>query len=132
MHALFIGHSDRRRGIYVDLTPPSDAYGPAHYYRHDAPMFVKADMCERIPFDDRQVDYASCHAVIDLMAPDDRTLFFKEVYRILKPNSWFSFSIAKLSMGYGFKNSEEAARAKATGFRRYTHRAGNALLFFKP
>lgn len=157
--ALMMGHSQRERGVYVDLgcgnsadtmiareighyaygvdlIAPSDPYflGDSHmgdfYLKGDRPLFFRADICERIPFEDGTVDYASSHAVIDLIPPNDRAKFFSEVFRILKPGGYFSFMGAKLKEGYGFSESLEKQRARACGFRYW--RTYYAATFFKP
>lgn len=156
LRALYLGHSSRPRGVYVDLgcgdsadsaiameskhfafsvdlLPPSPT--GSEYYIHDPGLFIQGDIAERIPFGDSFVDYASCHAVIDLIETEARPNFYAEVFRILKPGGWFAMSLQALVGGYGSNIHGEKSRAREAGFIRYRHNVpggGSTLLFGKP
>lgn len=68
--------------------------------KHDI-TFIRGDICEPQPIPDNSVDLISCNAMIDLVPEEDRVLFYKEAYRMLKPGGQLSICIVKLKNGYG-------------------------------
>lgn len=96
----------------VDLFPPQQ-YSPVAEVlsKSEFEFFIQADAVERLPFDDYSADYISCQAMIALVPPDERARFYREVCRVLKIGGMFSLSGVNLRCGYGWKQSEEKARA---------------------
>lgn len=148
LHTLMLGEFDRR-GIYVDLgcgdsadawvaqsigfasfgvdlAPPSRSVKTPEL-RQAEPTFFRADMTREIPIYSGTVGYASCHAVIDLMRPEERESFYREVLRVLEPGSMFAFTIVRLVQGFGFSLGEEIRRMVAVGFNYECEMRGRAV-----
>jgi SAM-dependent methyltransferase len=121
----------RKFGQYafgVDLFEPSPMTDWEDYL-HPPQIFLKGDICERIPLSDGFVLHAVCHAVIDLIPPDCRLKFFEEVTRILASDGLFALSPARLQQGYGYTHRELVALARQAGMERCPYRDQSVLLF---
>ncbi len=90
--------------------------------------FIQQDMVEKISIKPNSVDIAVCQAVVDLIEPLERTKFYKNVYKILKNNGYFSCYIVNLSVGYGTDIAEERKKCLNCGFRLYHNYSGGFLL----
>lgn len=78
--------------------------------------FVKGDICEKLPIKEQSIDYAICQAVIDLIRPEERKLFYKNAFKLLKPGGYLAVYIINLKVGYGFNILREAENAMDSGF----------------
>lgn len=88
----------------------------------------RADIVERIPLNDGEVDIALCSAVVDLIEPNARERFYREVYRILKLGGLFVNFIQWLAAsGYGFDPDEEHEAAKRARFTLIATRASGFI-----
>lgn len=54
-------------------------------------IVVKKGVAEKIPFPNSHFDFVSCYSFLDHLK--DTSLFYKEVYRILKPGGYFFFGL---------------------------------------
>lgn len=98
----------------VDLFPPSNRYSVNMVGKNFATLekklgveFIQNDICEKLPLEDNSVDLISCNAMIDLIPEDDRILFYKEAYRLLRPGGLLSVSIVHLANGHGTDDLRE-------------------------
>lgn len=114
----------------IDLFPPSKPHFP--YRPEDRFTFIQADMVETIPLKPESVDYALCAAVLDLIRPHDRLLFYRNVYDCLKPQGHFVVTTQKLRRGWGIIALDEVQRLGAAGFRIYSESFSNRILAIKP
>lgn len=64
--------------------------------------FIQGDICEGQPIPDNSVGLIVCSAVLDLLNEDDRVLFYKQAYRMLKPGGQLSLYFVHLANGYGY------------------------------
>lgn len=95
-----------------DLIAPRDDRSMAAFSN-----WQQADIVERVPLNDGEVDVALSSAVVDLIEPNARELHYREVYRVLKPSGLFACFIQWLAAsGYGFDPAEEHEAAKRAGF----------------
>ena len=81
--------------------------------------FIKGDICKHIPLEDNSVDVITSHWVLSLLSKKDRTLFYKEAYRVLKPEGYLVYFGGELSSGIGrdFTVAREKNRLKECGFK---------------
>lgn len=93
----------------LDLFPPSSP--------RLLPHFKYADVAERLPFDDDTVSAASSHAMVDLIEPNARDGFFREVFRVFKRGGKLAIQITPLKHGHGINVSTERQRAILVGFK---------------
>lgn len=94
-------------------------------------QFVLADICENIPIKSESVTALISQAVVDLIHPSERMLFYREAFRLVKPGGQFSCYIEDLRLGWGFNIDVERVNATRAGFkmvRRYT----KGFLMVKP
>ena len=54
-------------------------------------IVVKKGVAEKIPFPNSHFDFVSCYSFLDHLK--DTSLFYKEVYRVLKPGGCFFFGL---------------------------------------
>jgi SAM-dependent methyltransferase len=94
----------------LDLFPPKDAY-------KGGAKFIKTDVAENIPFGEGIVHAITSQAMIDLIEPEKRLDFYKEVYRVLESGGTFSQIGIHLANGHGFNNQDEIERVRQVGFR---------------
>lgn len=96
----------------VDLFPPSPDSDMANVVSCAAnSSFIRADAL-LLPFKDYAADYISSQAMIALVKPQERLGLYEEIHRVLKIGGTFSLTGAELKCGYGWKQSEEIARAR--------------------
>lgn len=88
-----------KRAVGLDLFPQFSF--TARYFKQHGARFKIQDICERWPFKDSSVDGISCSAVLDLLTEDDRVLFYKEAFRVLKPRGKLSCYFVNLANGHG-------------------------------
>jgi hypothetical protein len=98
---------------------------------HSIEPLAICDIAERIPQPDSSVDVAVCQAVIDLIEPEARPGFYKEVWRILKPGARFSILFCKLKNGWDFNQFNECQSIEKVGFR-VQRCYGTGYVFTKP
>jgi hypothetical protein len=95
-----------------DLIEPRDEKSLAAFTN-----WQKTDIVEEIPLPERSVDIALSSAVVDLIEPNAREQFYREVHRVLKLNGLFANFIQWLAgSGYGFDPKEEHQAALNAGF----------------
>lgn len=73
--------------------------------------FLRGDICELskiVP--PCSVDMICCNAMIDLLCPDDRYLFYKEAFLVLRPGGILGISAIFLKAGYGGWNDAASCR----------------------
>jgi SAM-dependent methyltransferase len=85
--------------------------------KHNIEPLVICDIAEHIPQPDSSVEIAVCQAVIDLIEPQARPGFYKEVWRILKPSARFSILFCNLKNGWGYNQFNECQSMEKVGFR---------------
>jgi SAM-dependent methyltransferase len=101
----FIAHRMGYHSLGMDLFPP--IFTPQET---KTPGFITGDIAEPLPFRDYEFTYATCHAVIALLLPEERERFYKEVYRCLKIGGTFVLTGVDLKNGYGFDLATERSR----------------------
>lgn len=79
-------------------------------------IFVQQDICERWPNKNETVDAVGCHAVLDLLRPNERLYFYKEAYRVLKVGGVLTVLFQKLANGHGLSREDEIARLASLAF----------------
>jgi SAM-dependent methyltransferase len=142
--AALLGASQAHK---VDLFPPTRSTNFDHMKEYgwggikfeeeekrNGVNFIKGDICKRLRLDDESIDVISCSAVLDLMSEDDRVVFHKNAYRLLKPGGYLSVYIVYLANGYG-NNLNEIEKAKGVGFtelRRYPYNQPTGFVLHKP
>lgn len=77
--------------------------------------FIKADVCEGIPLPSRSIGLICANAMIELIPPQDRILFYKECYRLLRPKGILSVTCVSLVNGW-IADSDEVYNAEKAGF----------------
>lgn len=78
--------------------------------------FLEEDVCEKLSLGDDSIDHAVCQAVLDLIKPEERHLFYKNAFRVLKPGGYLSVYIVKLHVGYGHNILREIENSMDVGF----------------
>lgn len=78
--------------------------------------YVIGDIAEHISMPDGAVDVAVCQAMIDLIEPEARPGFYKEVRRVLKVGGKFSISFCRLQNGWGYNQFDESLGIEKAGF----------------
>lgn len=101
----FIAHRLGYNSTGMDLFPPIFVEQETK-----SPAFVAGDIAEPLPFADFTFTYATCHAVIALLKPDERANFYREVFRCLKIGGTFVLNGLELKNGYGFDLGDEKER----------------------
>jgi len=91
------------QGFGMDLFPPL-------FVEQDTGAFIKGDIAEPLPFADHTFTYATCHAVIALLKPEERAPFYREAYRCMKIGGRFVLCGQHLKNGYGFDLETERMR----------------------
>jgi SAM-dependent methyltransferase len=99
------------QSIGFDLFPRSKELSiyPAGYQ-------VRADIAEGLPLRDCSVDAAVCQAVIDLIEPQARSQFYREVRRVMKVGGLFSIRFMRLKHGWGYNQPSESKLIEEAGF----------------
>lgn len=110
--ALVTGYS---KAYGVDLFRPYNHLSDQEYKRFSKRgwsrityEFILGDICERLPIKSGSIDAISSSYVIPLMSRPDRLLFYKQVYRMLKPGGYFSLAAGTLTSGYNHVENDEA------------------------
>lgn len=75
--------------------------------------FIQADICEKVPLPSRSFGLICANAMIELIPPKDRPKFYKECYRLLKPNGLLSVTCVSLVNGWLADNNECDSATKA-------------------
>lgn len=99
----FIAQQLGYQSVGMDLFPPI-------FVEQDVKSFIVGDIAEPLPFADYTFSYATCHAVIALLKPEERAPFYSEVYRCLKIGGVFVLTGTDLKNGYGFDLATERER----------------------
>lgn len=55
-----------------------------------------ADLRDKLPFDNGQLDYAVCHHVLDLFTADEAFAFLEECFRVISPGGTLRISVANM------------------------------------
>jgi SAM-dependent methyltransferase len=105
--ALIARYAGFDKAYKVDLFPPffdswQNLWGE-NFRQHEAKQWVEliqSDICEELPIAAGSVDFIGCSAMIDLIPDDDRVLWYKEAYRLLKPGGKLSVYVVLLVNGY--------------------------------
>lgn len=125
--ALIASHAGYTKCYKVDLFPLKgrNEFGEPKIAKAEKGRvkFIRGDICEPLPIPDNSVDLISCNAMIDLIEPEARILFYKQTWRLLKAGGQLSIQITKLKNGYGTDLATERATCLALGFtleRQYT------------
>lgn len=102
------GFSDKNQGIFWDAgcgesadadialvtgyskSYATDLFPPLNPYTKFKAEFMLGDICEKTPIRKSSVDAVCSNWVTPLMCQADRVLFYKEVWRVLKPGGYFS------------------------------------------
>lgn len=111
--ALIATLTGYQKAYKVDLFPPtyyaSISYWPKLEFdaeeKRKEVEYIKGDICEFVPLEDNSVDTIVCSAVLDLVKPGDRILFYQQAYRLLKPGGLLSVYMVFLKNGYGYNDS---------------------------
>ena len=79
--------------------------------------FIQGDICQTIPLEDNSVDAIGCHWVLPLLRDEERTSFYCEANRVLKPNGLFAYTGSSLagSNKEPFREAGEKQRIEEAG-----------------
>lgn len=146
LHAVR-GYNNRNQGVFLDAgcgesadadialitgynkSYAIDLFEPLNEFVRFKANFMLGDICEKLPIKSGSVDAISCSFVVPLMCQEDRLLFYKQAYRMLKKGGYLSVAGDILSSGYnhseeqkGFRQSyfmmaKEETRLKKAGFK---------------
>lgn len=119
--ALIASAAGYAKGYKIDLFPLK---GWNEYLERDMRQaekernirFIQGDICERQNIPDNSVDLICCNAMIDLVPQEDRVLFYKEAYRMLKPGGQLSICVVRLVNGHWTDIFEERDRCTMPGW----------------
>lgn len=125
-----------KRGVKIDLY---DIGQDNEYQARDLKKlekgrvrFIKGDVCEVQPIEDETVDLVVSNAMIDLIPVEDRTLFYKQMWRVLKPGGVFSIAYVPLKAGYGWDGKRELRKLLGLGFRHLNSGRKSTVIVGKP
>lgn len=80
------GHTSGLAADYIPLQCADDETGPRRIYRVDSEShFIRLDISEPLPFDDRCVDWVYAEHLIEHITLDQAVAWLREVKRILVP-----------------------------------------------
>ena len=96
----------------IDLYPRNGRTRKGNFILGD----IGDDWIDQGWFQKESVDVVLLNAVIDLLKPEERDLFYANAYINLKRGGMMVIYPVRLSMGYGFSVTEEVAKLKLIGF----------------
>jgi SAM-dependent methyltransferase len=96
--------------------------------------FIQSDVCDMTgQVEDSSVSLIGCNAMIDLIEPEARPLFYAEAWRVLKPGGLLAISYIPLAAGYGWGDGwAEIAAMRAKGFEQVNRGHYNLIIVRKP
>ena len=122
-------------GIGYDLFPRNETYEfgptafrPAFILKRQS-RFKVQDICETWPNEKQSVDIILSNAVLDLLTEEEREVFYRECFRVLKKYGVISMSFTQLRNGHGYDVITERERLRLSGFNICKHYGyGNCII----
>lgn len=107
-------------GMGYDLFPRKETHDFGDYVHKRKSTFRIQDICEPWPNENGSVDLIICHAVIDLLAEEDRALFYTECVRVLKEKDGvLVVKLIPLINGHDYNYITEMDRMESCGLDSY-------------
>lgn len=98
---LAVEYLDFAQAYKLDLFPINGGVRQIREREQGRVKFFQQDICDLSNFADNSISVISSNAMIDLLKPEERLLFYAEAYRAIEPGGLLSIGYVPLKAGYG-------------------------------